>query len=266
MRMAMAYKLTAIIAALMLAQSSLGLLLRSQYRDVEWIAATWLGNDSVTLAIALPLLCAGLVLTRRGSTRGLLLWLGLVGYALYNYTYYLFGAALNVFFPIYLAAVISAATALIVALSSIHPSEIAGRFKPATPVRIIGGYFAFVGICLASVWLAIWGAHVFTGRPTPIDPETFKLVAALDSVLMVPALSVGGVLLWQRKASGYVIAAISGVQGSLYLLVLAINSAVAVFRGLAVAPGEIPIWGSLAATTSAATLLLFANVRNHLEV
>ena len=101
-----AYKLTVVVAGLMLAQSALGLMFRGQYRDVEWIAATWLGNDWVTLVVALPLLAAGLVLTRRGSAAGLLLWLGTLGYAIYNYAYYLFGAALNAFFPLYLAAVI----------------------------------------------------------------------------------------------------------------------------------------------------------------
>lgn len=62
-----AHRLTAAVAVLMLAQSVLGLLYRGQYRDVEWIAAMWLGNDWVTLGVALPLLAAGLVLTRHGS-------------------------------------------------------------------------------------------------------------------------------------------------------------------------------------------------------
>ena len=88
-----AHRLTAAVAVLMLAQSVLGLLYRGQYRDVEWIAATWLGNDWVTLGVASPSLGAGLVLTRHGSARGLLLWLGTLGYAIYNYAYDLFGAA-----------------------------------------------------------------------------------------------------------------------------------------------------------------------------
>ena len=76
-------------------QASTGLLFESQYRDVDWIRATWFGNDWVTLLVAVPLLFAGLVRAAAGSIRGLLLWLGLIGYALYNYAFYLFGAALN---------------------------------------------------------------------------------------------------------------------------------------------------------------------------
>jgi hypothetical protein len=258
MTMKAAFRLTVVVAALMLLQSSLGLLYRGQYRDVEWIAATWLGNDWVTLVVALPLLAAGAALARRHSARGLLLWLGALGYALYNYAYYLFGAALNVFFPLYLASVITAALALILALSHIAPLGIARRFNDGTPVRLVGGYFVFVGISLAGIWLAMWTAYVFVGRPTPVDTEAFKLVAALDTVLMVPALAIGGILLWRRSAWGYIVSPIAGVQGSLYLLVLSINSLMA-------ASSEFPLWCSLALMTSAATalLLVHAEPANH---
>ncbi len=264
--MAAACKLTAVLGGLMFVQAALGLLFREQYRDVEWILATWPGNDMVTLAIALPLLAASLRSARRGSVRALLLWLGTLAYALYNYAYYLFGAALNAFFPLYLAALISAALALIRALVAISPSDIALRFSGHTPARLVGGYFVFVGVTLAGTWLGMWAAYVFTGRPTPVEPEAFKLVAALDTVLMVPALTGGGILLWQRKPWGYVISAIAGVQASLYLLVLSINAIVFVARGLANWPGELPLWSGLAAATSAVTALLFAHAAGRLEV
>jgi hypothetical protein len=110
----------------------------------------------------------------------------------------------------------------------------------------------------------MWAAHIFAGQPTPIEPEAFKLVASLDITIMVTALALGGILLWRGIAWGYVIAAIAGVQGSLYLLVLSINSYVAFFRGLSEAPGQLLVWGTLAAATTAATVLLLANVRGGL--
>ena len=263
--MRLAYGLTAVVAMLMLAQSALGLMFRGQYRDVEWIAATWLGNDWVTLVVAVPLLAAGLVLTLHGSVRGLLLWLGTLGYAIYNSAYYLFGAALNVFFPLYVVTVIVAGVALILALSGIAPSGIARRFHAGTPARLVGGYFVSVGLSLAAAWLGMWSAYVFVGRPTPVEPEAFKLIAALDTVLMVPALAIGGILLWHRNAWGYIVSAIAGVQGSLYLLVLTINSGIAVARGLTEGPGEMPMWGGLATMTAAATLLLLGNADGRME-
>ena len=73
------------LTLLMLAQSSLGLVFDEQYRDVAWIKATWFGNDWVTLVVAVPLAIAASRLAASGSVRGLLLWLGVIAYAIYNY-------------------------------------------------------------------------------------------------------------------------------------------------------------------------------------
>ena len=197
-KMKVPYILSAVLVALMVVQSVLGRVFPGQYRDVEWIRATWFGNDSVTL---------------------------------------------------------------ILALSRIDVADVAASFRPKTPVRIVGGYLVFVAVGLTFVWIGMWAAYVLVGQPTPIEPEAFKLVAALDTTIMVPALAFGGVLLWRRNAWGYIVATIAGIQGSLYLLVLTINSVVLILRDLAEAPGELPQWGTLAVTTTAATVLLLVNVR-----
>ena len=259
--MTVSYILSAVLAALMVVQSVLGLLFQEQYRDVEWIRATWFGNDWVTLVFAAPLLVVALRMARGGSVPGLLLWFGVIGYGVYNYAYYLFGAALSAFFLLYIAAFVLSAVILILVLSHVEVAHVAASFRPTTPVRVIGGYLVFVGFGLAAVWLSMWAAYAFTGRPTPIDPEAFKLVAALDISLIVTALTFGGVLLWRRNMWGYVLAAIASIQASLYLLVLSVNSIVGVHRGLANAPGEFPIWGTLALFTTAVTLLLLTNIR-----
>ena len=259
------YILSAVLAALMLVQSVLGLVFPGQYRDVEWIRATWFGNDWITLVVGAPLLVASLVLARRGSIRGLLLWLGMLGYGAYNYAYYMLGAALNAFFPLYIVPLVLSVVTLILALSRIDVAEIAASFRQKTPVRIVGGYLVFVAVGLTFVWMGVWAAYVIADQPTPVETEAFKLVAALDITIMVPALAFGGVLLWRRNAWGYIVAAIAGVQGSLYLLVLSTNSVVFILHGLAEAPGELPQWGTLAVTTTAATALLLANVRGRWE-
>ena len=115
-------------------QAALGVLYPGRYRDVEWIAATWWGNDWVTLGLAVPLLWFGASRAARGSTRGLLLWLGILAYSVYNYAYYLFGAALNVFFPLYLCAVLLSASGVFALLTHIDAGRIAEHFRATTPV------------------------------------------------------------------------------------------------------------------------------------
>ena len=235
-------------------QSVLGLIFQAEYRDVAWIKATWFGNDWVTLLAAVPMLTVAVVLARRGSTRALLLWLGMLGFVAYNYAFYLFGAALNSFFVLYLVAFTLSVVTLILSISRLDVVGIASGFHPSTPVRVIGGFLGVVGVGLAGIWLTLWAAYVFAGTPTPVDPEVFKLVAALDLSLMVPALTAGGVLLWRQNPWGYVVAAIASIQSSLYLVVLAVNSWVAIRRGFVEAPGEFPLWSTLALLTSAAAI------------
>ena len=244
----------------MIAQSILGIALHDQYRDVEWIKATWFGNDWVTLAVAVPLLLIGRLFAARGSVRGLLLWLGLLGYAIYNYAFYLLGAALNIFFPLYVFTVVLAVATLILALSHMDVGQVAARFRSAFPVRLVSGSVMVVGTGLAFVWVTIWGGYVFAGHPTPIAPEDFKLVAALDLSLMIPVLTFGGVLLWRRNPWGFVMTAMASIQASLYLVVLAVNSGIAISRRIAEPPGELPIWCALTLFTGALTLLIVGNV------
>jgi hypothetical protein len=256
-----AFALTRFLAGLMTAQALAGVAFAEHYRDAEPIRTTWFGNDWVTMVLAVPLMLAGLARAGGGSIRGLLLWLGMLAYGVYNYAFYLFGAALNVFFPLYVLLLVVSVVALILALASLDVAAVAMSFSPATPARTIGGSLTGIGIGLASVWIAMWAAHVFGGRPTPVHPEAFKIVAALDLALMMPALVAGGILLWRQRAWGYVIASLSSIQGALYLLVLSVNSAVAIRRGLANAPGELPVWGTLFAVTGVIAFVLLANVR-----
>ena len=139
------------LVLVMLAQSLTGPLIPDQYRDVEWIKATWVGNDWITLVAAVPLLIVGMAGAARGSARGTLLWLGTIAYAEYNYLFYLFGAALNAFFLLYVAAVVLAMVILVVALARLDVAVLAQRFHFATPVRTVGGALVCVGVGLAAV-------------------------------------------------------------------------------------------------------------------
>ena len=248
--------LSIVLAALMVTQAVLGLLASGAYRDVAWIKATWFGNDLVTLLIAVPLLLGATRFASQGSTRARLVWLGVLAYAVYNYTYYVLGAALNVFFAIYVITFVVSVASLILGLVGTDATAVATAFSDRTPARAISGYYVFVATGLSAVWLGTWAAYAFAGRPTPVATEAFHLVAALDMTLMVPALVTGGVLLWRRRPWGYVVAAVAGVQASLYLLVLSVNSAISISRGIVAAPGELPIWGALLVLTSAATAWL----------
>jgi hypothetical protein len=247
------------LAVLMVCQALLGRLMPEAYVDSAWIRATWIGNDSITLAVATPAMVGGLYLAAKGSRRGFLLWMSGLAYAAYNYCFYLFGAALNIFFPLYCLALVLALAGLILGLAAARPDKMAAAFSRRLPARLIGAFLVFTAFGLAVIWLAMWAAYAFLGRPTPVETEAFQVVAALDLALMVPALGVGGVLLWMRDPWGYLIAPIASIQAALYLLVLSVNAMILIHIGLAEAPGELPIWLPLLAGTSAAALTLLVS-------
>lgn len=255
-------RLSTVLLVLMATQSALGLLFTSAYRDPVWVRAAWYGNDWVTLVVGVPLLSSALLIARRGSSRGKLLWLGMLGYAIYNYAFYLFGADLNAFFPLYVGALVTGAAALISALQRLSIVELSAAADSRLPNRLIGGYMVTLALGLTVVWLALWAGYAFGGRPTPVEPEAFKLVAALDLSLMAPVLAVAGVLLWRRRPWGIAVAAIAGVQSALYLFVLSVNSVAGILRGLTEQPGELPVWGPLTILTAAVVVLLLAHVRD----
>jgi hypothetical protein len=245
----------------MFVQAALGLAFPGEYRDEEWIRLSWWGNDLVTLLFAAPALIASTFAAGRGSVRGGLVELGVLAYVVYNYAFYAFGSALNRFFILYVAAVVLSGIVLIARLGRMDVGLVAARL-PARPfVRGVAAYLGLVATGLAAVWVGSWAAYAFAGRLTPIEPGAFRLVAALDLTLMVPTMAAGGHFLWRSRPWGLVIGALALVQGSLYLLVLTVNSLVAVAGDLVEAPGEAPIWGTLFALTALALATLFSSMR-----
>lgn len=233
------FVLSLIVAALMFLASIGGLLIEGVYRDNEFVAALWRGNDWVSLLVAVPLLAGSLFYARRGSHRAHLIWLGMLAYALYNYAFYLFAAAFNQLFLFYVALFTLSIYALIFALAATDAEEIKRQFRARTPVRFIGGYMLFIAAGLSVLWMGSSLKFVadgvvpeyieMTGHPTGI-------VYALDLSLLVPVLLLGGIWIWRREAWGYILAAMSLIKGATYTLVLSVNSLITASHA------EAPIW------------------------
>ncbi len=166
--------------------------------------AAWLGNDLVTLFVAVPLLMGGLVLARRGSLRGWLVWCAMLGYCAYNYAYDLFGARINALFPVYIVLFTGPILALIALLGRAELSAIAADLAPRTPVRWIAGYMLLTGSGLLVAWITQWALFVFADVTPAVGEEAFTLVAALDLSLVVPFFLLGAALLWRRRPWGFV--------------------------------------------------------------
>lgn len=256
------YALSIIIAILAIIASAGGLLLNGLYRDNAFVTTTWLGNDAITLFLAVPILAGSLFFSARGSHKAQLVWMGTLDYMLYNYAFYLFGASFNAFFLIYTALLGLSIFALILGLVNLDVNGIRQQFRERTPVKWIGGYFLFVAVGLSAVYLMQSIAFIFTEQlPSivTISGHPTSIVFALDLTLLVPWFVVGALWLMKRQQWGFVIAGILSIKGPLYTLVLAVNTVLLMKAGLATA-AELPLWIMLTLLGLLASGLLYGNM------
>jgi hypothetical protein len=222
-RFRVAYVLSSLIVILAIIASVGGFFINNLYRDNELVKNAWFINDLLTLAVMTPLLAGSLILTLRGSQRAQLVWVAMLAYMLYNYAFYLFGAAFNVFFLVYVAIVSLSLFALMFALSSLDVTAISRAFRASTPVRWISAFMVFIGVFLGFKWMADSLNFVFTGQLPKVIldfAQPTNIVFALDLTLIVPWVIVGAIWLWQHRPWGYVVGAIMTMKAATYGLVL----------------------------------------------
>lgn len=231
-----------------------GLILDGLYRDNLFVTSAWKGNDFVTLFIAVPLLIAALIFEKRGSRKAQLVWMGILDYMLYNFAFYLFGAAFNGFFLLYCALLGLSIFALIFGLTNIDLESVQRLARGARFRGWVASYMLLVAIGLTTIYLVQSFGFIFTDEIPAIVKRTghpTSIVFGLDLTLLIPFLGLGAVWLLQRKAWGFVLAGISIVKGTLYTIVLTCGSFFAAQAGLEGVSNEIPLWIGL-------TLLGFA--------
>jgi hypothetical protein len=259
-----AYVLSAIVAVLTIVACVGGLFIDGLYRDNAFATSAWQGTDLVTLAVAVPLLVAALILSPRGSFRAQLVWLGMLDYMLYNYAYYLFGTAFNRFFLIYVALFTLSMLALIFGLAKVDAKGIGQKFRARTPARWIASYMLFVAAGIGGLWIAQSLSFVYSGQVPDfilkVEHPT-SVVFALDLSLVVPFLILGALWLWKRRPWGYVLATVLNVKGGVYMLALAAVTAMAAQAGLSESLAELPMWGLLSLGFIVASLFLLRNLR-----
>jgi len=259
-----AYILSVVIVFLSITASAGGLLFNNLYQDNAFVTAVWRGNDLVTIFAAVPILIAVIIFSMRGSQHAQLIWFGMLDYTLYNFAFYLFGAAFNGFFLIYTALVALSIAALIFGLLKIDVRGIVQKFRQATPTKWISAYMLFTAVGLTAVYVLQSVRYIFTSQVPNIIERTghiTSVVPALDLTLLVPWIILGAVWLWRRQPWGYIITAILAVKGTVYTLALTAASLSASRAGYTESSSEVPLWAVLSMGFLAASALLLANLR-----
>lgn len=230
------YILSILIAILTFVASCGGLFINNLYKDSnENILKAWYINDWVTLVLALPLLIYAIILGVKGSKRGQLFLLGMLGFCLYDFTFYLFGAALNLFFPIYVAIFSLSIFAIVFGVIELNIQEISSKVNNNHYFKFVSVYmFIWAGI-LGIAWLGQWLDYIITGKIPQIIIDTGGssfLIGAIDMTFVVPVVIFASVWLWKCRAWGYILSIICNVKGAVYTIVLMAGSLFQVQEGV----------------------------------
>jgi len=260
----LAFILSVALSALLAVVAGAGLLYgaRGLYRPNPATLPTFLGQDALTLLVGLPLLLGALWFTRRGSVRGLLLWLGMLVYVAYSYTYYLISPEFNTFYLAYVAIVSMSGYALLYLLLSVDAPAVQERFASTTPVRLVGGFLAFFALLMTIKWVTSIVAALSSGTPPPAKELG---VWPMDLVVAFPAMFWGGVWLWRRQPLGYVVGALLLVKAASVGLTLVVSSWLVMWWGQPL-DQLLPVYACIGAGSLALALLFLRGIRPYGEV
>ena len=202
-KLTFAYALSGLLAVGLLISSVAGLLYGGHglYEPYPASLAGLVGQDAITLGVGLPLLFASVWLTARGSTSGLLLWIGTLFYFAYSYYFYVIGA-FNTLFLLYVAIVSTSLYGMLSLLFAIDPNALETRFGARTPRRLVGGFLIGYSLLFALMWVGLTLASVVAGKS--LDEVTHSVVA-IDCTVLLPLLFFGGMWLWRRRPWGCVL-------------------------------------------------------------
>ena len=179
------------------------------YRYDTPIGATgFLAADTITLALAIPILVISFILFRRGSLKGGLLLAGALSYFLYNYTSMAFGAAYNDLFLAYTLIFAASLYSLIMLLLAFDLKTLPSHFGANLPRNGIGIFLIVSGVILSLIWLVLSIVPALLANKAA--PEAYYYTTfttgIIDIGMIAPALILGGVLIRRGTPFGYLFA------------------------------------------------------------
>ena len=166
------------------------------------------GTALVLLFVTTPVLAVAIPLTRRGSTRAAVVWLGALAACAYNSQMLLYATPVNQLFLLYVAMLGLSAWAIGALLRNHLADAVAARVLPGLPVRPIAIYVWTIAALNAAAWLRVIVPAIMAGEPTAIltgTGLTTNPVYIQDLALWLPLAAVAAYWLWRHRPWGYLV-------------------------------------------------------------
>jgi hypothetical protein len=233
-----------------------------QYETVS-VAAQAIAQDVVTLLVGIPLLAISMILFQKGSLRGKLLLAGTLAYFLYTYASFVFGAAYNILFLVYVTLFSLSLYAFILTLMEVDMPALPKHFSSGLPRRTIAVFLFIVGGFLLIAWLGrIVPTLIANQPPYGLESYTTLIIQALDLGLVVPIAFLSGILLWKGSAWGYLLSSVVLIKGVTLVLAVSAMAVNMILAGVQVSIGELMMFPTIAIISIGLTVILLKNVND----
>jgi hypothetical protein len=181
--------------------------------SAKQLVAEGVGWDVFTLAVAVPALLVAAWLVARGSFRGRLAAIGILGYFVYQYLEYTLTWAFGPLFLLHIAIYGTSMIGIILIATSLFHDRAQAHVDRGFPSR----GWAVLSVAMAAMLALMWLRRIvsgLSGDPTlgALDGETTMVVQALDLGLVLPALVLSGLVAWRRSTVGSIFASVLSVS------------------------------------------------------
>lgn len=234
------------VAGAAMVAAALGLVLDGVYGNDEATVQMLRGFDAVTLFVIAPMLLLAVRAVRRDAVLARVLEASLLTYLAYTYVYYLLGTGFTDLLLLHAVLFSTTLVALGLCLHGVLSRDLVSRADRVS-VHVPAGVLGLLAVALGAMWAYACVAYAVDGTvpvgSSLVESDTIvQLGIVLDLTILVPMYGAAAVLLWRRRAVGFVLATLALVAGTLhqvsYVVALLFQSAADVPGSVVMDPFE----------------------------
>ncbi|HET7839448.1 MAG TPA: hypothetical protein VFL04_06780, partial [Rectinemataceae bacterium] len=180
--------------------------------NAQRVVAEGVGWDVFTLFCAVPAMLACLPALARGSFRGRLFALGLLGYFFYQYLEYSLTWAYGPLFLPFIAIYALSLAGIAWIAPSVGLAGLSRRFGPGFPRRGMAVLCFAMAAILLVMWLSLIIPTMGGSAVGLLKGQTTLVVQALDLGLIVPLCLFTGIAAWRARPIGYLLCSVFVVK------------------------------------------------------
>ncbi|WP_411964272.1 hypothetical protein [Haloferax sp. YSMS24] len=251
------------IVALSVVAALLGLFRPGHYLDAPAFLPQTFAQDLTMLVVGAPVLAIGLWFTVHGSLRGRFIWLGALAYMTYMWASIGLQVAFNQFFLGYVALFSLSLFTFVGGVVTTDADEVAETLVGRLAERVYAGFLLLVAVGLASLWLSELVPATLTGTTPLLVAEVGPQAMVshfIDLSVVVPALGLASLWLWQRRPWGYVLAGVGVVFGAVLAPALTLGTFLLATGGAVTVPLVAVVFTIIPALVAAALAVNFVRV------